>query len=128
MTILEIKEVSKDFGGLRALDRVTFNVKKGIIKAIVGPNGAGKTTLINIINAVLPPTEGQICFEGKDLRRVSAHKRCELGIGRVYQLSKVFKDQSLIDNVRIGFHCRTKCNMFSVGFHFPTAVREERVD
>ncbi len=126
MALLEVQGVSKNFGGLRALDNVTFSVKKGTIKAIVGPNGAGKTTLLNIINGINPPTEGQIFFEGKNLKRIPAHKRCELGIGRVYQLTKLFKDQSVLDNVKIGFHCRTTSNMLSLGFRFPNSEREEK--
>lgn len=126
MTILEIQEICKDFGGLRALNNVTFNVDRGVIKGIVGPNGAGKTTLLNIVSGILQPTAGQIFFEGKDLRRIPAHKRCKWGIGRVYQLTKLFKDQTVLDNVKIGFHCRTKCNMISLGFRFPSAIIEER--
>ena len=125
MAILKIEDICKDFGGLRALNHVTFNVGRGIIKGIVGPNGAGKTTLLNIVGGILEPTAGNILFEGKTLRGIQAHKRCEWGIGRVYQLTKLFKDQTVLDNVKIGFHCRTKCNMISVGFRFPRAVSEE---
>lgn len=65
MTILEIQEICKDFGGLRALNNVTFNVDRGVIKGIVGPNGAGKTTLLNIVSGILQPTAGQIFLKGR---------------------------------------------------------------
>ena len=83
--ILSVENVSKRFGGLQALDKVTLSVKEGEIFGIIGPNGAGKTTLFNTINGVYPPTEGRITFRGEDVTGLPPYKLSKRGVGRTYR-------------------------------------------
>ena len=98
MTQLELESVTKDFGGLRAVDGVTFAVDEGSLTAIIGPNGAGKTTLFNLIAGMLPPSAGSISFMGKRLPRTS-HGAARLGIARTFQNVRLFHDMTLLENV-----------------------------
>lgn len=99
MTILELKEVTKDFGGLRAVDRVSFKVEEGEIFGLIGPNGAGKTTIFNLIHNFYPPTSGDILFKGKSIKGLKTHKICKLGIARTFQVVRPLKRLSVLDNV-----------------------------
>lgn len=108
MVILELKEVTKDFGGLRAVDRVSFKVNEGEIFGLIGPNGAGKTTIFNMIHNVYPPTSGDIFFKGKSIRGLKTHKICELGIARTFQIVKPLQRLSVLDNVAASAFLRVK--------------------
>jgi branched-chain amino acid transport system ATP-binding protein len=106
---LHIINISKYFGGIQALDRVTFDVKPGTIHSIIGPNGAGKTTLINCISGQFKP-EGKIRFGEHELTELHAHQRIELGIARTFQHLNVYPALSVLDNIKIGGHHRLKSN------------------
>jgi len=108
MALLEVKNVSKSFGGLRALNNVTVELNKGEILAVIGPNGAGKTTLFNIITGYYRPDGGQILFKGKNITGLEPHEKCFRGIGRTFQLVKPFEEMSVFDNVMIGSFNRTR--------------------
>jgi branched-chain amino acid transport system ATP-binding protein len=102
MSLLEVKNVSKRFGNLVAVRDVSLTVAKGELRAIIGPNGAGKTTFFNLISGSFSPTGGQIFFDGRDITRLSAHKRVELGMARTFQITEIFPELSVFENVRIG--------------------------
>ena len=88
---LEIKELTKQFGGLTAVNRFDMSVNRGEIVGLIGPNGAGKTTIFNLITGVLRPTKGRIIYNGQDITGKKAHKVAELGIGRTFQLNPLFQ-------------------------------------
>ncbi len=100
--ILEVKQLQKSFGGLQAIDNLSFNVKRGELLGIIGPNGAGKTTLFNLLNGFVQPDSGSIEFEGASLLKLKPNKICRRGIARTFQVAKPFPRLSLFDNVVIG--------------------------
>ena len=99
--ILTLENVAKDFGGLRAIDDVSIQVKPGERRAIIGPNGAGKTTLFNLITGELPVTSGRILLSGKDITKMSAHRRTGVGLGRTYQITNIFPGLTVQENVQL---------------------------
>jgi branched-chain amino acid transport system ATP-binding protein len=99
MTMLEVRNVTKRFGNLNAVRDVSMSVKNGELRAIIGPNGAGKTTFFNMISGYFPPTQGAILFEGRDVTRVPAHARVGLGMGRTFQITEVFPELTVFENV-----------------------------
>jgi branched-chain amino acid transport system ATP-binding protein len=101
MTILEVEDVSKDFGGLRALADVSFALEEGCILGLIGPNGSGKTTLFNVITGFLKPTSGKVIFGGEDITGHAPYKACKAGIARTFQLSRTFSSMTVLDNVAI---------------------------
>ena len=101
MTILEVENLSKDFGGLRALESVTFALEEGSILGLIGPNGSGKTTLFNVITGFLKPTSGKVIFGGEDITGHAPYKACKAGIARTFQLSQTFSSMTVLDNVAI---------------------------
>ena len=124
--ILETKGIGIHFGGLRAVDDVSFTAEKGEITAIIGPNGAGKTTLFNLIAGFYKPTEGRVFFEGKDITGVKTFRRTDMGLTRTFQNINLFKDLSVMDNVLVGLHCKTKCDPISAMLTLPNQRREEK--
>jgi branched-chain amino acid transport system ATP-binding protein len=106
MGLLELKGLVKSFGGLRAVNRVSFSVEKGEIFGLIGPNGSGKTTIFNCINHFYPITEGEILFKGVVINRLSTHKICHLGIGRTFQVVKPLARMTVLDNVTASAFCR----------------------
>lgn len=101
---LEVKNVTKVFGGLSAVSDLTISVRKGELVSIIGPNGAGKTTLLNLITGVLPITSGEIWFKGQKIDRLAAHHISGLGIARSFQNLELFTNMSVVENVIIGYH------------------------
>ncbi len=101
-TILTVKDITKKFGGLTAVNSVNMYVNKGEIVGLIGANGAGKTTLFNMIAGAFPPTSGKIIFNGKEIQGLPPHKICKLRIGRTYQIVQPFRNLSLIENVMVG--------------------------
>jgi branched-chain amino acid transport system ATP-binding protein len=106
MALLELKGLVKSFGGLRAVNRVSFSIEKGEIFGLIGPNGSGKTTIFNCINSFYPITEGEILFKGIIINRLSTHKICHLGIGRTFQVVKPLARMTVLDNVTASAFCR----------------------
>lgn len=99
--MLELAALSRAFGGLKVIDRLDLSVDAGEILGILGPNGAGKTTVFNMIVGVLPPTDGRVLFEGRDITTTKPWDRCRLGIGRTYQVPKPFTHMSVFENVLV---------------------------
>ncbi len=110
MALLEIDNVTKRFGGLVANDRVSFDVNEGEIVGLIGPNGAGKTTLFNCIAGVYNPEGGGIRFQGRDITRHTPEQACAEGIARTFQIVRVFKEMTVLDNVMVGSYLRTGGN------------------
>jgi branched-chain amino acid transport system ATP-binding protein len=102
--ILEIKDLSKSFGGLEAFAKVSLTVQEGEIAGLIGPNGAGKTTLVNCITGVYRPTRGEILFEGRSLLNLPPNQVCRLGIGRTFQIPRPFMNMTVLDNLRVCAH------------------------
>ncbi|MCL5736073.1 MAG: ABC transporter ATP-binding protein [Actinobacteria bacterium] len=126
MPLLDIANVSKSFGGLDALKDVNFAVHQGQIKALIGPNGAGKTTVFNLISGSYRPSAGRVVFGGVDLTRKAPHAICRLGVGRTFQHSLVFDGMTVLENVTVGRHCRSKAGVLSAALSLPLHRREER--
>jgi branched-chain amino acid transport system ATP-binding protein len=102
MSLLRLENVTKRFGGLVAVDNVSFAIEEGELMAVVGPNGAGKTTLFNVICGVFPPEEGKIFFEDQDITHLPVYKRAPLGLGRTFQIPRPFGSATVRENVAIG--------------------------
>ena len=112
-TILEVKNVSVDFGGLKAVDSVSVSVKQWNIHGIIGPNGAGKTTLINLICGMTPPSSGVIDFDGVEIQTLPPYKIAALGMQRTYQNINLFKNMTVKENVLTGSHLITRTSLYS---------------
>jgi branched-chain amino acid transport system ATP-binding protein len=102
MAILETKGLKRYFGGLEALNDVSIEVHEKEVLGLIGPNGAGKSTFINVIAGIYLPTEGSIIFDGRDISRMPAHKRCIIGIGRTFQIIRPLEDMNLLENIMVG--------------------------
>lgn len=125
-TLLDVKGVSKRFGGILALTDVSFSLAKGSITSLIGPNGAGKTTFINVVTGVHPPDAGEIRFESHDIAGSPAHVIASGGIGRTFQLEELFGSLSVLENTMVGCHTRSSSGMLSCGFSLPSAKKEEQ--
>jgi branched-chain amino acid transport system ATP-binding protein len=108
LTLLEAHELSMNFGGIRALDGVSFEVQSGEVFTIIGPNGAGKTTIFNLISRIYEPTRGRLTFGGRDLLRVPAHDIAVLGIARTFQNIELFEHASVLQNLLLGRHAHAR--------------------
>lgn len=123
--ILEIKGVTKSYGGLTAVNNIDLSVVEGSITAVIGPNGAGKTTLFSIIAGVCKPDKGELFFNGKSLNGSTAARRVEMGIARTFQHVLLFKDMTVLENIMAGRHARTRSGLIANGVRFPGVKREE---
>jgi len=108
MMLLQIKKVTKRFGGLTAVKEVDLEIERREIVGLIGPNGAGKTTLFNVISGFYSPTEGNILFEGIDITGFKAYQTCRLGIARTFQMVKPFGNMTVLENVMVGNFCRMR--------------------
>jgi branched-chain amino acid transport system ATP-binding protein len=123
--LLSVREVAVSFGGIIALDGVSFDLDRGSIVGLIGPNGAGKTTLFNCLSRLYTPSSGDILFDGASILTRSPHQIAELGIGRTFQNLALFRNLSVLDNVRIGGHCRSRSDYFSDALHLSWTRRAE---
>jgi branched-chain amino acid transport system ATP-binding protein len=126
MVELVLNNVSKRFGGLLAVDQLNLEVPKGRILSLIGPNGAGKTTVFNMITGVYPPTEGIIAYQGRKLNNLRSHRIISRGIARTFQNIRLFKSMTVLENVQVGMHCRTRSGAFRALFKSSFAIREEK--
>lgn len=108
--LLETKHLRKEFGGLVAVDDVSIQVRTHTLHSIIGPNGAGKTTLFNLLNGVFPPTRGQVVFKGRDITHLPPHRIAHLGIGRSFQITNIFPNLTVLENLRIAAQALGKDN------------------
>ena len=125
--LLKSREARKSFGGLIAINNVSFSLNEGEICGVVGPNGAGKTTLFNLITGVYNLDKGEIVFSGQRIDILKPHKIAELGIARTFQKIRLFKELSVLQNVQMGRHCRTKTEILGSMFRPRMALAENRI-
>jgi branched-chain amino acid transport system ATP-binding protein len=123
--LLQTESVSKSFGGVHAVQEVSFSVRPGQIKGIIGPNGAGKTTLFNLITGVYQPDGGSIRFDGETCAGLAPHQMAERGIARTFQNVELFERMNVLENVMVGRHPRTRAGFISAAFRLRGARREE---
>lgn len=126
MALLESKSVTKMFGGLTALKDFDFVINQGEITGLIGPNGAGKTTFFNVVTGMYPATEGEVTFQGENLLRLKPYQRVERGIGRTFQGIRLFDLLTVLDNVKIGRHCRAKSSWIRAILRTPSQREEEQ--
>jgi branched-chain amino acid transport system ATP-binding protein len=124
--ILRVSGLTKRFGGLTAVDNVSFDVPAGEVFALIGPNGAGKTTMFNCVTGVYKPTLGRVTFLDRDLTGSPPHRAAKAGIARTFQNIRLFEYMSALDNVRLGHHCRMRSKLWDSLFKTPFERREER--
>ena len=127
MSLFKVENVSISFGGVKALNNVSFEVNEGEIFTIIGPNGAGKSTLFNVISRIYQPNEGKIYFENNDISKVAPHKISSLGIARTFQNLELFENATVLQNLLLGRHIFKKTNFLNEMFHTPK-VRKGEMD
>jgi len=123
--LLVVRDLTKRFGGLAALDGVSLTLSRGEIRGLIGPNGAGKTTLVNVLSGVLAPTAGSIRFAGADITGESAHRVARLGLRRTFQTLRLFPEMTVLENVAVGLHAHTRAEVLDALLGTPRAAREE---
>ncbi|MBI4684473.1 MAG: ABC transporter ATP-binding protein [Nitrospirae bacterium] len=126
MEILQIRNLSKTFDGIRAVDDISFGVEKGTITALIGPNGSGKTVTFNLITGFYRPTTGKIYFKERDITYLAPHKIFNLGIGRTFQNIRLFPQMTVLDNVMLGLEYNNGESLSAAIFKAPAMLREEK--
>lgn len=125
--MFSLKELTKNFGGLRAVDKLTFDVKEGSITALIGPNGSGKSTVFNIISGILLPSSGSIYLGNRIIKGLRPHEISNLGISRTFQELRIFNNLTVIENVMVGLRTLTKSGMISSMLRFPKERQERKL-
>jgi len=125
--LLEVRDVSVRFGGLVALDGLSFTIERGQICALIGPNGAGKTTFFNVVSRIYLPSEGRVSFDGEDLLAQPGHRIAEVGVTRTFQNLALFPGLSVLDNVRVGAQSSSKGGIATSPFLLPRLTEERRL-
>ena len=126
MALLDVNGIGVRFGGIRALEDLTFAIDEGQICGLIGPNGAGKTTLFNVISRIYDPTVGRVTYDGTDLLSVPPHRIAAIGITRTFQNLALWPGMTVVDNVKVGAHARSSQNLLRAALRIGTA-REERL-
>lgn len=126
MASMEVTGLSKSFGGVTAIADLHFEVPEGEIYSVIGPNGAGKTTLFNMLSGIYQPDEGRIRFQEQDLIGLQPHRIAATGISRTFQNLQLFYNMSVLENVMVGCHLRSKASLLSAILHLPSVIHEER--
>jgi branched-chain amino acid transport system ATP-binding protein len=127
VTVLDVAEITVRFGGIVALDALSFTIDEGQICGLIGPNGAGKTTMFNCVSRIYQPTSGQISFEGKDLLAAPAHGIARLGIARTFQNLALFPSMSVLENVMVGAHSQSKVSFATAPLRIGVRKEEKRL-
>ena len=123
--ILDFKNISLSFGGVRALTDISFDVREHEIRAIIGPNGAGKSSMLNVINGVYRPQHGEIIYRGQHRKNMNTYAAAKSGIARTFQNIALFKGMTVLDNIMTGRNLKMKCNFLLQALHLGPARREE---
>ncbi len=123
--VLDLKNISLAFGGVKALTDISFDVREHEIRAIIGPNGAGKSSMLNVINGVYTPQQGEIIFRGQHFHKMSSRKVAEMGVARTFQSLALFKGMSVLDNIMTGRNLRMKSGILAQMIRLGPAEREE---
>ncbi len=124
--LLEAKDISKNFGGITAVQKVDFNIPERSIVSLIGPNGAGKTTFFNLVTGIYMPSTGQITFDGKPLENLQPHQVTKRGIARTFQNIRLFANMTALENVLVGEHSRLKTGMFGAVLRTSSVKAEEK--
>jgi len=124
--LLDLRDVCRFFGGVKAVNGVSFTVKPGVIKSIIGPNGAGKTTLFNLIAGNIPPSSGAIYLDTRNVTALPDYRMAHLGVARTFQTIKIFTNMTVLENVMIGRHTRTRAGFITSALRLPSMRREEQ--
>ena len=124
--MLKIESMTKIFGGLTALQDVSFSISACDITGIIGPNGAGKTTLFNVVTGIYDPTSGKVYYDGKDITGFSPEKLARLGLVRTFQGIELFGQMTVLENVMVGLHTRSQSGIIASALKLPAHLREER--
>ncbi|HEV3209518.1 MAG TPA: ATP-binding cassette domain-containing protein [Chthoniobacterales bacterium] len=124
MPILEIEGITKRYGGLTAVNNVSFSVQKGEIVAVIGPNGAGKSTLFKLISSFVPPTSGKVLYDGQTITGLPPHEVARRGVVRTFQETTIFKEMTALQNVIVAHQLR--CRASSLGIYFGSAIARQR--
>src|SRR6266849_6884156 len=125
MGLLEVRDLTVRFGGVVALDHVTFTVDAGRMVAVIGPNGAGKTTLFNIITRVYRPASGTVLVDGKSVQTMAPHQLISHGVARTFQNLALFRSMTVLDNVLVGDHIKTRSRWLESTVPMPSALNAE---
>ncbi len=125
MSLFEVKNITVAFGGVKALNDVSFGIDKGEIFTIIGPNGAGKSTLFNVISRIYEPSKGEIYFENQNISKTKPHNISKLGIARTFQNLELFENATVLQNLLLGRHIYKKTNILSEVFFTPSARKQE---
>ena len=123
--VLDVKNISLSFGGVKALTDISFDVREHEVRAIIGPNGAGKSSMLNCINGVYTPQQGSITFRGKTFSHMNSRQVAEMGLARTFQNLALFKGMSVVDNIMTGRNLKMRCNLFQQALRWGAAEREE---
>ena len=126
MALLEVKDLSIHFGGVKAVQNVSFNIDAGIVYAVIGPNGVGKTTLFNLITGVYKPTTGEIRLDGEPIHGKSPNELAERGVARTFQNLQICMNMTAIENVMVGAHLRLDRNLFKAALRWPSLRKRDR--
>jgi len=126
MALLEISNLSKIFGGVRAVQNVSFAVDPGLVYSVIGPNGAGKTTLFNLITGIYTPSEGDIRLDGQSVSGLAPHLLARRGVARTFQNLQICMNMSALDNVMVGAHLRLDRNLLKAAFRWPALAASDR--
>ena len=126
MSLLRVTGLSKEFGGIHAVEGLDFAIEPGAVFSIIGPNGAGKTTLINLLTGVYAPSAGRIQFAGSDLAGRAPYEFAAAGVARTFQNLQVFFNMTALENVMVGRHLRERCSLGAAMLRFPSLARAER--
>jgi len=123
--VLSVEHVSLSFGGVKALQGISFDVREHEVRAIIGPNGAGKSSMLNVINGVYHPQQGTIRLRGREFHDMDSHEAAEMGIARTFQNIALFKGMSVLDNIMTGRNLKMRCNFLQQALWLGAAKREE---
>ncbi|MBN2719653.1 MAG: ABC transporter ATP-binding protein [Proteobacteria bacterium] len=124
--LLRTENLSRHFGGVKALSELTFTVRKGLIQAVIGPNGAGKTTLFNVISGVFPQTSGKVFFQEQEITGLPTHAIARRGLTRTFQNLRLFSEMTVLENIMVGMHLQSRGGFLASAFRLPWVLREEK--
>ena len=124
--ILTVQGLTRHFGGLAAVTDLSFDVRAGEILSLIGPNGAGKTTVFNLITGTLLPTRGKVFFQDHEITGLRPHQTTSFGIARTFQTTSLFYDETVMDNLIVSYHCRTRMGLWDALFHTGRSRADER--
>ena len=125
--ILEVKNISLSFGGVKAITDTSFDVLEHEVRAIIGPNGAGKSSMLNCINGIYKPQQGTVSFKGKEITNITPNLMAQMGLSRTFQNLALFKRMSVLDNILVGRKLHTKTNFLEVAFQLPKLKKKKRL-